>query len=56
MLLTPGTQALGWQHAASENPQGSTQTIVNGQSFSGTGYQLDGNGANREPDPRHHRR
>ncbi|MCV5111682.1 hypothetical protein OFM52_30985, partial [Escherichia coli] len=22
-LLTPGTQKLGWQHAASENPQGS---------------------------------
>ena len=26
VLLTPGTQQLGWQHAASENPQGSTQT------------------------------
>ena len=26
ILLTPGTQQLGWQHAASENPQGSTQT------------------------------
>lgn len=48
ILLTPGTQALGWQHAASENPQGSTQTIVNGQSFSGTGYQLDGTD-NRDP-------
>lgn len=48
VLLTPGTQALGWQHAASENPQGSTQTIVNGQSFSGTGYQLDGTD-NRDP-------
>ena len=42
VLLTPGTQQLGWQHAASENPQGSTQTMVNGQHFSGTGYQLDG--------------
>ena len=26
ILLTPGTQQLPWQHAASENPQGSTQT------------------------------
>ena len=31
LLLTPGTQQLQWQHAASENPQGSTQTMVNGQ-------------------------
>lgn len=42
ILLTPGTQQQLWSHAASENPQGSTQTIVNGQAFSGTGYQLDG--------------
>jgi outer membrane receptor protein involved in Fe transport len=42
ILLTPGTQQLMWQHAASENPQGSTQTMVNGQHFSGTQYQLDG--------------
>jgi hypothetical protein len=42
ILLTPGTQQQLWSHAASENPQGSTQTIVNGQTFSGTGYQLDG--------------
>ncbi len=48
ILLTPGTQQLGWQHAASENPQGSTQTMVNGQHFSGTGYQLDGTD-NRDP-------
>ena len=41
ILLTPGAQQLGWQHAASENPQGSTQIQINGQSFSGTGYQLD---------------
>src|SRR5262249_12042738 len=47
-LLTPGTQQLQWQHAASENPQGSTQTMVNGQHFSGTGYQLDGT-ENRDP-------
>ncbi|MEN3334151.1 MAG: hypothetical protein V7641_3516 [Blastocatellia bacterium] len=42
ILLTPGTSQQLWQHAASENPQGSIQTIVNGQHFSGTGYQLDG--------------
>jgi hypothetical protein len=48
MLLTPGTTQNGWQHAASENPQGSTQITVNGQHFSGTGYQLDGT-ENRDP-------
>ena len=48
LLLTPGTQQLQWQHAASENPQGSTQTMVNGQHFSGTNYQLDGT-ENRDP-------
>jgi outer membrane receptor protein involved in Fe transport len=48
ILLTPGAQQLNWQHAASENPQGSTQTMVNGQHFSGTGYQLDGT-ENRDP-------
>jgi hypothetical protein len=48
ILLTPGTQQLQWQHAASENPQGSTQTMVNGQNFSGTGFQLDGTD-NRDP-------
>src|SRR5262249_47089743 len=42
ILLTPGTQQLQWQHAASENPQGSTQTMVNGQPYSGIGNQLDG--------------
>ncbi|HSL23196.1 MAG TPA: TonB-dependent receptor [Vicinamibacterales bacterium] len=48
ILLTPGTQQLQWQHAASENPQGSTQIQLNGQHFSGTGYQLDGT-ENRDP-------
>ena len=48
ILLTPGAQQLGWQHAPVENPQGSTQTQVNGQHFSGTGYQLDGT-ENRDP-------
>jgi Carboxypeptidase regulatory-like domain/TonB dependent receptor len=48
ILLTPGATQQQWQHAASENPQGSVQTVVNGQSFSGTGYQLDGT-ENRDP-------
>src|SRR5947209_11653970 len=48
MLLTPGTQQQSWNHAASENPQGSLQTQVNGQTFAGTGYQLDGT-ENRDP-------
>jgi outer membrane receptor protein involved in Fe transport len=47
-LLTPGTQRLGWQHASSENPQGSIQIMVNGQHFSGTSFQLDGTD-NRDP-------
>jgi outer membrane receptor protein involved in Fe transport len=41
-LLSPGTQILGWGHAATENPQGSKQVFVNGQHFSGTGFELDG--------------
>jgi outer membrane receptor protein involved in Fe transport len=41
-LATPGAQYLGWGHAALENPQGSQQIMVNGQHFSGTGYELDG--------------
>ena len=41
-LLTPGTSKMNWQHASSENPQGSIQIVVNGQHFSGTGFQLDG--------------
>ena len=42
-LLSPGTQRLsGWNHASTENPQGSQQIFVNGQHFSGTGYELDG--------------
>ncbi len=48
ILLTPGAQQQQWGHAASENPQGSTQTVVNGQSFAGTSYQLDGTD-NRDP-------
>jgi hypothetical protein len=42
-LLTPGTQRLvGWSHAATENPQAGGQIFVNGQHFSGTGFELDG--------------
>jgi outer membrane receptor protein involved in Fe transport len=42
-LLSPGAQKLvGWSHAATENPQGAQQIMVNGQHFSGTGFQLDG--------------
>jgi len=41
-LLSPGAQYLGWGHAATENPQGSQQIMVNGQHFSGTGFELDG--------------
>lgn len=42
LLLTPGTSQVGWNHASSENPQGSVQIQVGGQHFSATGYQLDG--------------
>lgn len=48
-LLTPGTQKLAvFQHASSENPQGSIQIQVNGQHFSGTYFELDGTD-NRDP-------
>src|SRR5436305_1562681 len=41
-LLSPGTSRIGFAHASSEDPQGSAQITVNGQHFSGTGFQLDG--------------
>src|SRR5208337_5357337 len=48
-LLSPGTQKLvGWSHAATENPQGGGQIFVNGQHFSGTGFELDGT-SNQDP-------
>lgn len=47
-LLSPGTSRIGFAHAASEDPQGSAQIEVNGQHFSGTGYQLDGT-ENQDP-------
>src|SRR5437016_5826577 len=42
LLSAPGMQQIGWSHVATENPQGSHQTFVQGQHFSGTGYELDG--------------
>jgi Carboxypeptidase regulatory-like domain len=47
-LLSPGTSVIGFAHASSEDPQGSKQIEVNGQHFSGTGYQLDGT-ENQDP-------
>jgi outer membrane receptor protein involved in Fe transport len=41
-LLLPGAQQLGWSHAASEDPQGSLQIMVDGQAFAGVAYGLDG--------------
>ena len=41
-LLSPGSQKLGWAHAATENPQQGQQIMVNGQHFSGTAFELDG--------------
>ncbi len=47
-LLNPGTTKMPWQHASDEDPQGSVQTVVNGQLFSATGYELDGT-TNQDP-------
>jgi hypothetical protein len=48
-LLTPGSVKIGsFAHASSEDPQGSAQVQVNGQHFSGTGFQLDGT-ENQDP-------
>jgi len=41
-LLIAGAQPLGWGIASSENPQGSKQIQINGQSFGGTAFELDG--------------
>lgn len=42
-LLQPGNAyQVGFQHAASENPQGSQQILTQGQHFAGTAFQLDG--------------
>ncbi|MFZ0594805.1 MAG: TonB-dependent receptor [Bryobacteraceae bacterium] len=47
-LLNPGVVKLPWQHASDEDPQGSVQTMVNGQMFDSTGYYLDGT-VNQDP-------
>src|SRR5882724_2936588 len=47
-LLAPGTTRAGFQHSSAENPQGSSQIMVNGQHFGETSYQLDGTD-NRDP-------
>ncbi len=42
-LLSPGNAYMvGFQHAASENPQGSQQIQTQGQHFGGTAFELDG--------------
>ena len=41
-LLLPGAQQIGFTHAASENPQASKQIQVDGQTFAGTAFELDG--------------
>jgi hypothetical protein len=42
-LLSPGNAIMtGFQHAASENPQGSRQIQTQGQHFAGTAFELDG--------------
>ena len=41
--MSPGNAyQTGFQHAASENPQGSAQILTQGQHFSGTAFELDG--------------
>ena len=54
VLASPGAQQLGWSHASSENPQGSLQTKVNGQTFAGTGFHARWNRQSRS-DPRNYR-
>src|SRR5258708_10700950 len=40
-LMAPGSQRMGWAHAATENPQGSQQIVTQGQHFSGTAFELN---------------
>ena len=47
-LLSPGTSQFGWQQNSAENPQAGVMVQVNGQPFSGTGFQLDGT-SNQDP-------
>jgi hypothetical protein len=41
-LMAPGSQRMGWAHAATENPQQGQQIVTQGQHFSGTAFELDG--------------
>lgn len=47
-LLNPGTSQFGWNQNQAEDPQGGRQVQVNGQPFSGTGFELDGT-SNQDP-------
>jgi hypothetical protein len=47
-LLIPGAQAMGWSQNNAENAQGSPTVNIQGQSFSGVGYLLDG-ASNQDP-------
>ncbi len=47
-LLSPGTAQFGWQQNRAENPQGGVMVQVDGQPFSGTGFELDGT-TNQDP-------
>jgi len=41
-LLIPGTQVMGWSQNNAEDAAGSPTVQINGQHFSGVGYELDG--------------
>ncbi len=47
-LLIPGAQAMGWTQNNAEDAQGSPTVNIQGQSFSGVGYLLDG-ASNQDP-------
>ena len=47
-LLLPGAQAMGWSQNTAEDAAGSPTVQINGQSFSGVSYELDG-AANTDP-------
>jgi hypothetical protein len=42
LLLTPGAVQFNWNDTSTENPQGGIAVNVNGQHFTGVGYNLDG--------------
>jgi hypothetical protein len=41
-LMAPGSQLMGWSHAATENHQQSEQIVTQGQHLGGTAFELDG--------------